>query len=84
MNPVKRRPGQHVKPLERRRFEGIVVGFGVQRELHAERITGGDRQRRIGLKSDLLGSVYREDRQHEKCRQGYFRKRNLIALYFTI
>ena len=66
------RSRQHVESLERRRLESIPVGFGVQGEFHAERLADGDRQRRVGFKSDLLGSGCREDRQHEECCQGYF------------
>ena len=67
------RAGDHVESVERRRLERPLVGIGVERELHAERFADGDRQRRAGLKSDLLGSRCREDRQREERRQGYFR-----------
>ena len=67
------RAGDHVEPFERRSFERARLGLRVQCELHAERLADSDRQRRISLKSDLLGSRCREDRQHEECRQGYFR-----------
>ena len=71
--PGLRRPGNHVEPLECGSLERAVVGHGVEGEFHAERFADSDRQRRISLKSDLLGSRCREDRQHEECRQGYFR-----------
>ena len=60
------RAGDHVEPFERRSFERARLGLRVQCELHAERLADSDRQRRISLKSDLLGSRCREDRQHEE------------------
>lgn len=76
------RAGDHVEPFERRSFERARLGLRVQCELHAERLADSDRQRRISLKSDLLGSRCREGSPSTKSAvRDIFAMKSLIELY---
>ena len=60
-----RRAGQYVERPEIRRFERIVVGRGVERELHPETFACRDDHRGVGAESNLVGSCCGADEDYE-------------------